>query len=106
VGTLITAVAILGLIGLGVVLIHRLNALHGSRIALFRYSRSRQDAQARPAGSSLAPRQGMPTPVPQGARTVPQRARARANSEGTAEHRIQGREQDGELLVPGGHAGK
>ncbi|GAA2461943.1 hypothetical protein [Streptomyces lavendulocolor] len=64
-GTVITVVLIIAMIGAGIALVHRLNAQHGARIAAFRYSeplpgigrsrgRNRRPAGPGPAGPEPA----------------------------------------------------
>jgi hypothetical protein len=59
-GTIITVALIIAMIGVGMFLIHRLNAQHGARIAAFHYSdalpgtgrsRGRNRRSAEPAGA-------------------------------------------------------
>ncbi|MDQ0844039.1 hypothetical protein [Streptomyces sp. V1I6] len=68
-GTIITVALIIAMIGLGMILIHRLNAQHGERIAAFHYSdalpgtgrsRGKNRRSAEPAGAPTvdAPEQG------------------------------------------------
>jgi hypothetical protein len=65
-GTVITVVLIIAMIGAGVALVHRLNSQHGARIAAFRYSeplpgigrsrgRNRRPAGPGPAGPGPGP---------------------------------------------------
>ncbi|MEU0716958.1 hypothetical protein ABZ498_07225 [Streptomyces lavendulocolor] len=72
-GTVISVVLIIAMIGAGIALVHRLNAQHGARIAAFRYSeplpgigRSR-GRNRRPAGPGPAePGPGPAGPGPAG----------------------------------------
>lgn len=61
-GTIITVALIIAMIGAGMILIHRLNAQHGARIAAFRYSEVLPGI-GRPRGRNRRPKEpaGSPT---------------------------------------------